>query len=97
MIKEGGDMLTPASTNQRYYITIGLEEERQENSEEKVVRFSSASLFPTRKWEAVTEGGDMGIDHLMRRIKFSGSQYCQRLGGKARTWAHSRYTPVKKE
>ena len=36
-------------------------------SEEKVVGFSSATLLPTRKWEAVTQGGTMGIDHLMRR------------------------------
>ena len=36
-------------------------------SEEKVVGFSSAALFPARKWESVTHGGTMGIDHLMQR------------------------------
>ena len=35
--------------------------------EEKVVGFSSASLFPARKLETVTQGGTKGIDHLTRR------------------------------
>ena len=30
--------------------------------------FSSASLFPTRKWEAVTHGGTRRIDHPTQRI-----------------------------
>ena len=30
---------------------------QKSRSEEKVVSFSSASLFPARKWEAVTQGG----------------------------------------
>ena len=36
-------------------------------SEEKVLGFSSASLFPISiwKWEAVTQGGTRGIDYLM--------------------------------
>ena len=37
------------------------EEERRKSqksrNEEKVVGFSFASIFPTRKWEAVTQGG----------------------------------------
>ena len=46
---------------QRYYsISLGLEEEREENtkcrSDEKVVGFISASLFPASKLEAVTQG-----------------------------------------
>ena len=32
-----------------------------------MVGISSESLFSTRKWEAVTQGGTRGIDHLMRR------------------------------
>ena len=33
--------------------------------EKKVMGFSSASLFPERKWKAVTQGGTRGIDHPM--------------------------------
>ena len=37
-----------------------------------VVDFSSASLFPTRKWEAVP-GWNKGIDHLtLRRTQGAG-------------------------
>ena len=44
------------------------EEKRKENrSKEKVVGFSSASLFPARKREALTQGGTRGIDHLTQR------------------------------
>ena len=32
-----------------------------------MVGFSSASLFPSRKREAVTKGGTRGIDHPTRR------------------------------
>ena len=36
-----------------------------------MVGFSSASLFPAGKWEAVTQGGTMepwrGIEHLTRK------------------------------
>ena len=32
-------------------------------SEEKAMGFRSFSLFPIRKWEAVTHGGTRGIDH----------------------------------
>ena len=35
-------------------------------SEDKVVGFSSASLFLTRKREALTQGKTRGIDHLTR-------------------------------
>ena len=40
---------------------------RQSRSEKKVASFSSASLFPARKREAVTQGGTMVTDHLTRR------------------------------
>ena len=32
---------------------------QKSRSEEKVVGFRLASLFPVRKWEAVTQGGTM--------------------------------------
>ena len=44
-------------------ISLGGQEKRNDRkiqkrrSEEKVEGFSSASLFPTMKWEAVTKGG----------------------------------------
>ena len=38
-----------------------------------MVGFSSAPLFPTRKWEAVTQGGTRGIDHpTWRRTQGAG-------------------------
>ena len=40
---------------------------RKTRSEEKGVSFSSASLFPIRNLEAVTQGGTRGIDHPTRR------------------------------
>ena len=46
-------------------ISLGVKEERKDRKtrkrrrEEKLVGFSSASLFPTRKREAVTQGGTM--------------------------------------
>ena len=52
---------------------LGGQEKRKERktrkckSEEKVVTFSSVCLFPTRKWEAVTQGGTRGIDYPTRR------------------------------
>ena len=49
---------------------------QKSRSEEKVVDFCSASTFPTKKWEAVTQGGDME--------KIPGSKYCQRLRGQVR-------------
>ena len=36
-------------------------------SKEKVVGFTSASLFPARKWKAVTQDGIKGIDYLMKK------------------------------
>ena len=56
-------------------------------SEEKVVNFRSAFLFPERKQEAVTQGGTRGIDHLMcRRTQGAGivkdwedKQNCSRI------------------
>ena len=51
----------PSMHHSRYYINGGSGEEEREKtqrsrSEEKVVGFSSASLFPVRKWEAATQG-----------------------------------------
>ena len=40
---------------------------RKSRSKEKVVGFSSASLFPERKREAVNQGGTRDIDHTTRR------------------------------
>ena len=46
-------------------ISLGVQEKRKDRktqksrSEEKVVGFSSASLFPARKREAVAQGGSM--------------------------------------
>ena len=52
-------------------------------SEEKVVGFSSASLFHARKQEKVTQGGNHG-DRPPDEEDNPGSRYYQRLGGKAR-------------
>ena len=55
-------------------ISLGGLEKRKDRkklksrSEEKVVGFSSASLFSTRKREVVTLGGTRGINHLIQRI-----------------------------
>ena len=54
-------------------ITLGVEEKRKDRktqrsrSEKKVVDFSSASRFPTRKWVAVTQDGTRGIYYPTRR------------------------------
>ena len=40
---------------------------KKSRSKEKVVFFSSASLYTARKWEAVTQGITGGIDHPTRR------------------------------
>ena len=40
---------------------------RKSKSEEEVLNFSSASLFPARKREPVIQGGTRGIDPLTRR------------------------------
>ena len=53
-----------AGSTQRYYITGGVRRKGKtgkhgkvkSRNEEKVVGFSSASLFPVRKWEAITQG-----------------------------------------
>ena len=43
-------------------------EPQKSRSEKKVVDFSSASLFPSRIWEAVTRMKTTGIDHPTWRI-----------------------------
>ena len=65
-------------------------------SEEKVVGFTSASLFLARKREAVTQGGTRGIDYPTR-MKTQGTRYRQMLGGEARPRMQSRYIHVKQE
>ena len=46
-----------------------------------MVGFSLVSLFPTRKWEAVTPGGNHG-DRLPNAKNNSRSRYSERLGDK---------------
>ena len=41
---------------------------RKCKSDEKVVGFTSTSIFPVRKREGVTSGETTGIDHPMWRI-----------------------------
>ena len=49
--------------------SVGEEERQKSRSEEKVVGFSAASLFPRRKLETVTiVETDGELNHLMRRI-----------------------------
>ena len=65
---------------------LGEEKDRKtgkSRSEEKVVGFSSAFLFPTRKWEAVTQGENCK-DRLPNNENNPRSQYYQRLGGQVR-------------
>ena len=52
-------------------------------SEEKVLDFSSVSLFPARKRKTVTQGGTRGIDHSTRR-KIQGA-------GIVKSWENKRY------
>ena len=42
---------------------------QKSRKEEKTVGFSSASIFLTKKWEAATQGRNIGIDHLMWRTQ----------------------------
>ena len=65
-------LLLLRSNHSRHNIAGGYEKRkdiktRRSRSEEKVVGFSSTSLFPTRKREAVTQNGTRGIYHLMWR------------------------------
>ena len=63
------EMIDSGST-QRHYIVGGVRKDRKtrkSSSEEKVMGFCSASLFPARKREAVTQGGTRRIDHLTGR------------------------------
>ena len=62
--------VTLAGSTQRYkYLWGGGENSKdrktlKSRSEEKVVGFSSGSLFPLKKRESVIQGGTRGIDHL---------------------------------
>ena len=49
----------PSRQHSKVLYHLGGQEKRKDRkrSEEKVFGFSSASLFPTRKQEAVTQGG----------------------------------------
>ena len=53
----------------KYAISLGgqKDENRESRSEEKMVSFSSASLFTARKRETVNQGGTRGIDHRLGR------------------------------
>ena len=47
---------------------------QKSRSEEKVLGFISASIFPSRKRESVTQSGTRGIDHpTWRRIQGAGT------------------------
>ena len=51
-------------------VSLGDKERRKtqkSRGEEKVMSFGSDSLFPTRKWEAVTQSGTRRIDHTTRK------------------------------
>ena len=67
-------------------ISLGSQEKRKDRktqkskSEEKVVGFSSASLFPAKNREAVTPGGT-GDDRSPNAEENPGSWFHQRLGG----------------
>ena len=91
---------------------VGEEETLKNISEQKMVGFSSSSLFPARKREAVTrvepfKQRDRPPDEKEMPFKKGDrppdvkenpvSQYRQRLEGQARPQAHSRYIPVKQE
>ena len=56
-----------------YPILLLLRREKRKKqksrSEEKMVGFSSPSLFTARKWEPVTQDGTRGIDYLMQRTQ----------------------------
>ena len=53
-------------------------------SKEKLVGFSSTSLFPTRKQETVTQGGKRGTNHLTwRRTQGLGMSKAGRTSEKA--------------
>ena len=67
----------------------GEEERQKSRSEEKVMGFSSASLFPARKWEAVTMVEATCVEGNL------GSGYRQKVRRQARIRPHSRYIHVK--
>ena len=65
-----------------YHWEVRRRGKQKSRNKEKVVGFNSASLFPTRKWEAVTQGGTIEQrDRLPNVEKNPGIQYLQRLGG----------------
>ena len=60
-----------------------------------MVGFSSPSLFPPRKREAVTQGGTRRIDNLKRRRRGGKTGKCRKVGVK-RKWrvlAQPTYSP----
>ena len=74
-------------STERYYIGGGQgkrkdNKTRKSKSEEKVVGFSSAFLFPARKREVIAQGGNYG-DRPPEAEDNSGSMYLQRLRGQA--------------
>ena len=54
--------------NQRKGYGTKVKKTRKGWSQDKVVGFSSASIFSGRKWEAITQGGTKGLDEPTRRI-----------------------------
>ena len=82
--------VTPVGNTQRYYIAqrLGGEEKREKTGKkwEKVVGFSSGSLFPARKREAVTQGVIGEIDYPTWR-RTQGAVILKGWKGK---WVHGR-------
>ena len=70
---------------------------QKSRNQEKVVGFSSASLFPTRKWESPVVKPFNREDRPPDAEENPGSRYHQRLGGQERAWTYSRYIHVKQE
>ena len=65
-------------------------------SEEKIMAFCLAFLFPAGKQEAVNQ--DENIEDRRPGVEVNlGSRYRQRLGRQGRPWAHSIYIHVKQE
>ena len=81
---------------------LGCQEKRKERkiqksrSEVNVVGFRSASLFPARKWEAVTQAGNHE-DRPPSAEDNQGSWYRQRIGEQVRLRVLFRYIHVQEE
>ena len=69
---------------------------RDSKSEEKLVGFNSASLFPERKWEAASQGRNHR-DRPTEAEDNPRNPYRQRVGGQVTPRGHSKYIHVKQE